>query len=101
MIRCTLFSKSIYSGRYFSLSFFIRWARTAPKQPLLDAASTHKYFVASSLIKLHKKGFLNPPTPETFFASDFHNFFKCCSFEALEKRLKEEKKFVLTGSMFF
>ena len=34
---------------------------------------------------------LNPPTPETFLASDFHNFFKCWSFEALEKGLKEKK----------
>ena len=59
IILCTLFSRFIYSGRYFSLSFFILCASTAPKHPLLEAASTHKYFVASSLIKLQKRGSFN------------------------------------------
>ena len=32
----------------------------------------------------------NPPTPETFFASDLHDFLKCCSCETLEKELREK-----------
>ena len=28
---------------------------------------------------------VNPPAPETFFVSDFHNSFKCCSHGTPEK----------------
>ena len=34
-------------------------ANTAPKLPVEDAASTHKYFVADSLIRLQNKGSFN------------------------------------------
>ena len=33
---------------------------------------------------------LNPPTPETFFSSDLHDFLKCCSRETPEKELREK-----------
>ena len=33
---------------------------------------------------------LNPPTPETFFASDFNDFYKCCSHITPEKGLGEK-----------
>ena len=33
---------------------------------------------------------LNPSTPETFFASDLHDFLKCYSYETPEKELREK-----------
>ena len=34
--------------------------------------------------------FFNPPKPETFFASDFHDFYKCCSHITPEQGLGEK-----------
>ena len=33
---------------------------------------------------------VNPLTPETFFASDLHDFLKCCSCQTPEKELREK-----------
>ena len=33
---------------------------------------------------------INPPKPETFFASEFDDFCKCCSYVSLEKGLGEK-----------
>ena len=51
---------------------------------------------AGNVLFLH----FNPPKPETFFASDFDDFCKCCSYVTLEKGLGE-KYFFFTGSVFF
>ena len=36
---------------------------------------------------------LNPPGPDTFFASDFNDFFICCSYDTPEKGLVEKQFF--------
>ena len=42
-----------------------------------------------------------PPAPETFFVSDFHHSFKCCSHGTPEKEEREKYIFFFTGSVFF
>ena len=44
---------------------------------------------------------VNPPKPETFFASDFDDFCKCCSYVTLEKGLGEKYFFFLQEVCFF
>ena len=36
---------------------------------------------------------INPPGPETFFASDFNDFFICCSCDTPERGLVEKQFF--------
>ena len=43
---------------------------------------------------------VNPPTPETFFSSDLHDFLKCCSRETPEKELRE-KYFFFSSEVYF
>ena len=44
---------------------------------------------------------VNPPKPETFFASEFDDFCKCCSYVSLEKGLGEKYFFFLQEVCFF